>query len=572
MILRRLFLYLVSAAGLGLLTAGLASLGSTVLMFVFNNQYAQDSRTQLAIFTAMTLVALPVWGIAFWFGHRFAMRDPNERASAIRRLYLYLACLGGAIGAMVALAFTIGDLLRPVIDTCATISTDPGFKGAGAPVFCAANRDWLATSQAAWIAVVFAAVWAFHFRIAGRDRAAVGETGASATLRRWYMYIVLLVGLLFMLNGAAGVLEVAWLKAWHSSLGDSRYLGDPASLLVAGALVWGFHARTVARYHVADDRHSTLRALQGFIIVAVSIVTALVGASQILYYGLARALGVDHPGGSSNDVLGLVGAPGSQLLVFGAAWVLMRRRLATDARAQEGDRQAGIRRLYTNLVAIVSLGAWAGGAGGLLWTLAEQLEAPLIGVKAGDWRDPVSLSTTLLVVGAAVWLAHWRPAPWAADRQSLSRRLYVWAALLVSVLVILGAGVGMLNALLGQVFSAQPKLNATSNLDFGHYLAVIVVAAAVGIYHWRVLRADAAARPPEVVAEPEPVAVATPMPAPLTIPAMEIADPNSHRYVLSVTDATEDDVHQALATLPPQASYKLTPAEQAEGALPVDGH
>ena len=572
MILRRLFLYLVSAAGLGLLTAGLASLGSTVLLFVFNNQYAQDSRTQLAIFTAMTLVALPVWGIAFWFAHRFAMRDPNERASAIRHLYLYLACAVGAIGAMIALAFTTADLLRPLIDTCAAIPADPAFKGAGGPVFCAANRDWLATSQAAWVAVVFFAIWAFHFPIAARDRAAVGEAGASATLRRWYMYVVLLVGLLFTLNGAAGLLEVAWLKAWHSSLGDSRYLGDPAGLLVAGALVWGFHARTVARDHVADDRHSTLRALQGFIVVGVSIVTALVGASLILYYGLARALGVDHPGGSGNDVLGLVAAPASQLLVFGAAWVLMRRRLALDASAQEGNRQAGIRRLYTNLVALVSLGAWAAGAGGLLWTLAEQLEAPLIGVKAGDWRDPISLWITLLVVGAAVWVAHWRPAPWAADRQSLSRRLYVWAALLASVLVILAAGVGMLNALLQQVFSAQPKLNATSNLDFGHYLAVIVVAAVVGTYHWRVLRADAAARQPKVAAEPEPVAIATPAPVPPPVHSTELADPTSRRYVLSVTDATEDDVHQALANLPPQASYRLTPAEPSKSVLPVDGH
>jgi hypothetical protein len=381
------------------------------------------------------------------------------------------------------------------------------------------------------------------------------------------MYAVLLAGLLFMLNGAAGLLEVAWLKVWHSSLADFKYLGDPAGLLVAGALVWGFHARTVARNHVADDRHSTLRALEGFIVVGVSIVSALVGASQILYYGLARALGVDHPGGSGSDVLGLVAAPASQLLVFGTAWFVMRRGLALDARAQEADRQAAIRRLYTNLVTLVSLGAWAAGAGGLLWTLAEQLEAPLIGVKAADWRDPISLWTTLLVVGAAVWLAHWRPAPWASDRQSLSRRLYVWAALLASVLVILAAGVGMLNALLQQVFSAQPKLNASSNLDFGHYLAAIIVAAAVGAYHWRVLRADAAARPPKVAAESEAVTVATPTPVPLAIQATELADPNSRRYVLSVTDATEDDVHQALATLPPQASYKLTPAEQ--GA--VDG-
>jgi hypothetical protein len=199
-----------------------------------------------------------------------------------------------------------------------------------------------------------------------------------------------------------------------------------------------------------------------------------------------------------------------------------------------------------------------------LWTLAEQLEAPIIGVKVGDWKDPVSLWITLLVVGAAVWLAHWRQEPWAVDRQSLSRRLYVWAALLASVLVILGAGVGMLNALLQQVFSANPKLNDPGNLDFGHYLAVIVVAAGVGVYHWSVLRADAAARPPRVVVVQAPAVVAVAAPAAVPIHTAElVTDPHSRHYVLSVTDATEDDVHQALASLPPQASYKLTPTEEA---------
>src|SRR5258708_13566728 len=111
----------------------------------------------------------------------------------------------------------------------------------------------------------------------------------------------------------------------------------------------------------------------------------------------------------------------------------MRRGVAKGSAAQEAERQAGIRRLYTNLVALVSLGAWAIGAGGLLWTLAEQAEAPIIGVPAGDWKNPVSLWLTLLAAGAVVWLAHWRQAPWAADRQALPSPLYVWAALLPTV-------------------------------------------------------------------------------------------------------------------------------------------
>ena len=568
MILRRLYLYLVSAAGLGLLAAGLALLGSTVLLFVFNDRSAQDSRTQMAIYTAMTVVALPVWGVHFWFARRFAMRDPAERASAIRRMYLYLACLAASMGALIALAVTAADLLRPLMDTCRTVATGPVSVANGPDISCPANPDWLATSQAAWIALVSLVIWAFHFRIAAKDRAAVGETGASATLRRWYMYVALLAGLLVMLNGASGLIELTWLKAWQSSLGDFRYMGNSAGLFVAGLIVWGFHWRHIAQHHVSDDRHSTLRALTGFIAVGVSILAALIAASQILYYGLARAVGVAHPGGVGDDILGALAAPGSQVLVYGIAWFLIRRRLAQDASAQEADRQAGIRRLYTNLAALVSLGAWSIGAGGLLWTLAEQLEAPIIGVTATDWKDPISLWVTLLVVGAAVWIAHWRPSPWAADRQSLSRRLYVWAALLASVLVILGAGVGMLNALLQQVFSAHPKLSDPGNLDFGHYLAVIVVAAGIGLYHWRVLRADAAARPSKVAVEAAPAAV--PMVAPESVPihATEVTDSYSRRYVLSVTDATEDDVHQALASLPPQASYKLTPSER--GA--VDGH
>ena len=559
MILRRLYLYLVSAAGLGLLAAGLALLGITALVFIFNAPYSSDPsyRAQLAIYTAMTLVALPVWGVHFWFARRFAMRDPGERASALRRLYVYWACLAAPIGFMIALAATAADVLRPLIDTC----PPPGPKDAGFQPYCGATADWLAASQAGWIALVFLAIWAFHFVIAAHDRAEVGESGASATLRRWSIYVVLLVALLWMLTGASSLLEVGWLKAWHSSLGDYRYLGDPAGAFLAGLVVWGFHGLTISRNHIADDRHSTLRALQGFIAVAVSIGTALFGASQILYFGLAKALGVDHPGGVGNDVLGAVAAPGSQLLVYGTAWLFIRRRLARDARAQEGDRQAGLRRLYTNLVALVSLGAGATGAGGLLWTLAEQLEAPIIGVKASDWRDPVSLWLTLLVVGAAVWLAHWRPAPWAEDRQSLSRRLYVWAALLASVLVMLGGGVGMLYAVLRQVFSANPKLSDPANLDFGHYLAVIIVAAAVGFYHWKVLRADAAARPPKPVAAPVVVADAAPQPVAAIHPTTS-ANSHSRRYVLAITEATEDDVHQALANLPPHASYKLTSAEQ----------
>ena len=71
MILRRLYLYLVSAVSLVVLAVGLASLGGTIMLLVFNDPFADSARTQLAIFAAMSIVALPVWGVHFFFAQRF---------------------------------------------------------------------------------------------------------------------------------------------------------------------------------------------------------------------------------------------------------------------------------------------------------------------------------------------------------------------------------------------------------------------------------------------------------------------------------------------------------------------
>jgi ABC-type multidrug transport system fused ATPase/permease subunit len=557
-ILRRLYLYLVSAAALATLAAGLSALGFTVLMFVFNDPNADASRGALAGATAATLVALVVWGVHFWFARRYAHRDPAERASAIRRLYVYWACLVMSIGAAIALDNAIANYLRPIFD-CSTVSTTSVYR----PFDCHEGASLLPTAQAAWIALVLGALWALHYRIATRDRAAVGEQGRSASLRRWYMYPALLVGLLMMLSGAASLIILVWLRLVNSSLGtdQNRYIGDAAGLLVGGAVLWGFHARVLAQSYLEDDRKSTLRALEGFIAVAVCILFALIGAAQILYYALARLLGVASPGNVGSDVVAAMAAPVCVAVVYGAAWFLVRRRLSRDTGSHEVDRQAGVRRLYTNLAALVSMATLGTGAAGVIWYLAEQIEAPLIGVSASDWKDPISLWATLFVVGLAVWLAHWRHAPWPGDRQSLSRRLYVWAALLISVLAVLGSGIALLNVVLQQVFSANPRLNSVANLDFGHYLAVLVVAVVIGVYHWRVLRADAASRPAKH--EVEVVAAVIAPAAVVTVDSVITSEtvPTSHgkRYVLSVVDASEDDVHQALANLPPAASYHLIP-------------
>src|SRR5207247_2092901 len=215
--------------------------------------------------------------------------------------------------------------------------------------------------QSTWNALVLLAIWLLPDRMAARDRSAVGEQGASATLRRWYMYVALFIGFVLMLYSGATVLKLLWANGLNSKLYQYDSLSAPVGSLVTGFILWSFHARVVATRHIEDDRKSTLRAVEGFLAVALSITLALYGGSQILYYSLARLLGVDNPGGLGNDILAGLADPASKLIVFAPAWLLARTRLAPDASTGEAKRQAAIRRLYVNLASLVSLAAMGFG-------------------------------------------------------------------------------------------------------------------------------------------------------------------------------------------------------------------
>src|SRR5581483_9970896 len=148
-----------------------------------------------------------------------------------------------------------------------------------------------------------------------------------------------------------------------------------------------------------------------------------------------------------------------------------------------------------------------------------------------------SLFLTLVVVGLPTWLAHWRPAPPDAERRALSRRLYLFAALLGSVLTLLGSGAYAIQRLLALLLGASTIPPWT---DVEHAASLSVVALAVALYHWRVLRADGEQRATEIVETP------TALPP--------------GRLVVEIVGATEADVTAALTALPPSARYAFLDA------------
>jgi hypothetical protein len=526
MIPRRLYIYIVAAASFGMVLIGLINLGTTALNQILNATPPYSNvRDAYAGFGAVIVVGLPVWGIHWWLAQRFAARNADERASAIRRLYLYVVLAATGIALAVYLRRLIEDAVGFVLGTSSE----------GAPI-----------TRALWAVLVLTAFWLYHFRIAGADRNRVGESGVGATLRRWYAYSLLFLGLAFLLFGARNLLQQIWVLLVDRGqvIAPGGLVPTAMATMLTGLLIWGFHSQWTARPAIAqDDQRSTLRAVQRFLALTGCVALALFGASQLLYYVLARLLGIEHPGGVSTNILVALASPVATVIVFGLAWLWIQRQLAADAGATEATRQAGVRHLYTHLVAFLALATMAIGAAGLLWTLSDQILNSLLGHPAGEWRDKISLFITLIVVGAPMWFTHWRQAPELAERYTLSRRLYLYATLLGSVLAALISGAIFVYRLLALVLATSDAASGAPVIDMGRAMAVILVAAAIGLYHWRVLRSDGAAR-----AALAPVsAVASPA----------YGEGLGGGMVVTITGATEQEIRQALSKLPDGAQFTI---------------
>jgi hypothetical protein len=533
MIQRRLYVYIVAAASLGMLLIGLVNLGTTAIDQILNATPPYSNvRDAYAGFGAVTLVGLPVWVIHWWFAQRLARRNAGERASAIRRLYLYVV--------LAATGIALAIYLRRLIEDAVGFVLGSSFDGAS-------------ITRALWAVLVLSAFWLYHFRSAAVDRTSVGESGTSATLRRWYAYGLLFLGLAFLLFGARNLLQQIWVLLVDRGqvIAPGWLVPTALATMLTGLLIFSFHSQWTSRPPIAeDDRRSTLRAVERFLALTGCVALALFGASQLLYYALARLLGIEHPGGVSTGILVAIASPAATVIVFGLAWLWIRRQLAVDAGDTEAARQAGVRHLYTHLVGLLALVTLAIGAAGLLWTLSDQLLNHLLGRSVEEWRDQTSLFVTLAVVGVPMWLTHWRQSPDPAERYTLSRRLYLYATLLGSVLAVLISGAVFVYRLLALVLGTSDAAGGAAVVDMGRALSVILVGAAIGLYHWRVLRADSAARP--TVTSP-----AAHEDQHGTIPSPLAGEGKGGGFVVTITGASEEQIRRILANLPDGANYTI---------------
>lgn len=250
-------------------------------------------------------------------------------------------------------------------------------------------------------------------------------------IRRVYLYLLALAGLLMLAGGTANLLQ-----AVVAVVDGAQWAADPAflrktvalsgSAALIGLPVWWFHWRFAQRLSIQNplERASTLRRLSAYTVLAVSIAMLAGSAHDALATALDLALG------SRGVRAGGALEPLPFTFVAAVVWFGQWRVILAD-RATVGEHggSATIRRWYVYGVAFIGWLILLDGCWQTLQNAWELVAAPTtFGAASTAMATPVASA----VVGLALWLGHWRglaSLTLTDDRTATLRSVYLFLGL-----------------------------------------------------------------------------------------------------------------------------------------------
>ena len=442
-VIRRFYLYVVVAVSLGVMLTALDDLTRTLTDTLFPGTVGlgvgSDSflRDAIARNTGTLLVATPLFLVHWLFVGRL-LALPPERLSALRKLALYglmVFAFGMAAQHLYEWLYQGAATLLGQSNQALGITSLPG--------------QWL--YRLLMLAVSAGLGW-FLVGLLREDKDVGQEAGRAGTMRRLFQNIAGLGGFGLALFGGAALLQVPlrlgleMLSPSKLTVGDFAWgqmaAGGAAALLV-GLLIWRINWR-VWDGLIDSQPTEAATALRRFYLYAATLIaaaTAVTPAALLLSDILRRLFG--YPSGAPLSDL----STSISLILLGLiAWRWHWGQVQSEA-ARYGDspESANVRRLYFYLVAAIGLI--------LLWIgLVDLLRLLLDWLVVGDWSldefraGQAANGLSLLVVGAPVWVIHWRTVQRAAEgeasaaqaeRRSGPRRAYLYGIALAGALLIL---------------------------------------------------------------------------------------------------------------------------------------
>jgi hypothetical protein len=480
--IRRWYIYLVCLVTVQLVTWTAVALLRSLLA----PPIRRDIETT-AFQVAVLIIALPFF-LAHWLWmEKRVERDVQERGATLRRLFLY----GVAGSFIIPFAVNGYDLLQIVF---------PWLLGSSLP-----TRPGLIVSHSLVALAITAVFWFYFDRVRRRDEPAVAEAGNQPLIRHSYIYLGATVGL------ALTLAAVVTLLRWLLQSGASQAAAPMLSKLVTGLALWLISwqwGQRCYRHGDAVERAAIVRKIYLFGFLFIGVTLTVTPGLFILAGIFRRWLGLP-PGGDIRDAL-------PSLLVMAGLWAYQTYLLYRETELSAGDETpSAVRRLYHYLVAAVGLATLLGGLGGNLSVLIWAF-----GGFFTEMREAVAVSAAAMVIGLPVWLLPWRQrqanaaapgAAGAAERQALTRKVYLYLYLFVATMAALASLVFIIARLL-MALLGEP---ATDYLltEIANALAVGALAAAVWLYHAFLLRRDQQTVPGPEAGEERPEAQVQPVPA-----------------------------------------------------------
>ncbi len=472
---RRIYLYAVSA--ISFVAVAWAVIG--LFRLILGEGFGQGEILGLAWVLAVIIVGLPIFLFHWLMAQRLTSNSPDEQESPVRCAFFYIVMAAAAAPVLSNIYRLLDDALIVLV-------------GGARPDYY--PYDLTVPDHLAAI-LVWGVVWVYLWRFVRH----LPDTTANRTIRRLYLLLFSLGGLIMTAWGAFGLLqqlmEMAVGQVWRTAVANY------SAQALMGAAIWLAHWRLLqqsfASGHPAEER-SVLRKVYLYLNVFAFSVMALVSGTLLLKRLLELALGAPP---AKEPLLLQLSTPVPLLIVGGLFWAYHWFVIKNDAvQAPDGPRQATVRRIYAYLVAFVGLTATLTGVGGLLVLLVDMLTTA---EGLAFYREEVALFAALTLFGVPVWVLPWQRSqaralqPAAADsqrhegaeeRRSTVRKIYMYFFVFVAALVVFGS-VGwfvyhILTALLG---ADLPDDFTTLVLDA---LVLGLLAIGVWVYHWLAIRQD----------------------------------------------------------------------------------
>ena len=472
---RRLYFYIVAFVSLMMTVNGISLLIELILDGIFGVYVISDSNVKAATGASLTIVGLPLWFFHWRFIQRTVVAQPIEKRSILRKLYIYIT-----------LAVAAGIFIYAALGLLNWILIVDYFSGYNiAAIIC-----WAAT-------------WVFHWRIEEREGQPTPETRA---IRRLYIYIVALVALVMLALGVGRVLYFILLEGYNALTSNPALLGgaglwrptmrEMLSVAIVGGGAWALHWLYIAR----RDYGSALRQVYLYIFAILGGVMATLSALGIIIHETLAWVLSASSADSTAEQFGFL--PGSvATLSIGAAlwayhWNMVRRETGVSAGAALSARRA-----YTYILSAIGTGTLAIAIFMLVGAALKLILASFGDVVIGGnlWRGALANIITLGVLGGPLWGYYWRTIQRrtldasADEREATSRRIFIFAALGIGVLALLGSVSVLLFMFLRDLLDVALSLETLS--DMTAPIAIIAAAAAFLPYYWSVYLQDRDAAP-----------------------------------------------------------------------------